>query len=364
MLEGIRIVEIEGLGPGPFAGMMLADLGADVVIVHRKVADTQLAKAERNLLDRGKRSLALDLKDPADLAGLKRLVASAHGLIEGFRPGVMERLGLGPAELHAVQPRLVYGRMTGWGQSGPRAQQAGHDLNYIGLSGAAWFSSPSGQPPFPPPTLVGDIGGGALYLVAGMLAGILRAQRTGKGTVVDAAIVDGSAHMMNLLMSLRDQRFPGSERGHGMLDGPFWSRCYACADGGWISVQCLEPKFYAAFLDRLGLSGDAGFAQSYDPKIWPVLAGRLSGIFASQPQAHWVELFAGTDACVAPVLSPEQAAGEPHIASRGIWVDVDGQLQASAAPRFDGALPPTPRLSPTRGEHSAEILAELAGTGG
>ncbi|NYZ15803.1 CoA transferase [Azospirillum sp. RWY-5-1] len=359
MLEGIRIIEIEGLGPGPFAGMMLADLGADMIVVHRKTADPVPGKAERNLLDRGKRSIALDLKDAGDVAVLKRLIAGAHGLIEGFRPGVMERLGLGPTELLAVQPRLVYGRMTGWGQSGPRSQQAGHDLNYIALSGAAWFASPAGQPPFPPPTLVGDIGGGALYLVAGLLAGILRAHRSGTGTVVDAAIVDGSAHMMNLLMSLRPAGPRASDRGHGLLDGPHWSRCYACTDGGWISVQCLEPKFYAVFLEKLGLRDDPGFARQFVPEAWPVLAGRLSGIFAAQPLACWVELFAGSDACVAPVLSPEQAAEDPHLAARGTWVAAEGGLQAGAAPRFDGRLPDTPRASPSRGEHTAAILAEL-----
>ncbi|MFZ2103479.1 MAG: CaiB/BaiF CoA-transferase family protein, partial [Oricola sp.] len=202
MLGGIRIVEIEGLGPAPFAAMHLADLGADVVTIHRRDGGSAPGFTDRNPLDRGKRSIALDLKDPADVETAKALIASADGLIEGFRPGVMERLGLGPDECRAANPALVYGRMTGWGQDGPRAQQAGHDLNYISTSGALWYASAPGDAPLTPPTLVGDIGGGALYLVVGMLAGILRARTTGEGTVVDAAIVDGSAHMMNLFMAL------------------------------------------------------------------------------------------------------------------------------------------------------------------
>ena len=258
MLQGIRIVEIEGLGPGPFAAMMLADLGADVVVVHRKSGSSAPGAPQSNPLDRGKRAIALDLKDPGDLQVVRQLVSRADGLIEGFRPGVMERLGLGPADCQALNPKLVYGRMTGWGQTGPRAQEAGHDLNYVSLSGAAWYASDAGQAPFTPPTLVGDIGGGALYLVAGMLAGIIRAGRSGQGTVVDAAIVDGSAHMMNLLMSLGASGGLSMQRGQSILDGPHWSRAYACADGGWISVQCLEPKFYATFLETLGLQHVGG----------------------------------------------------------------------------------------------------------
>lgn len=355
MLEGVRIIEFEAIGPAPFAGMMLADLGADVIVIHRKTAEGTPGKAERNLLDRGKRSIALDLKSPSDVQIARRLVARADGLIEGYRPGVMERLGLGPDLLRADHPALVYGRMTGWGQDGPRAAQAGHDLNYIATSGALWHASPPGQPPFPPPTLVGDIGGGALYLVAGMLAGLLRAARSGQGGVVDAAIVDGSAHMMALLMSLG---LPAA-RGQGLLDGPHWSRCYACADGLWLSVQCLEPKFYALFLGRLGLAEDPGFAEQFDAARWPALASRLEVIFAAQPRAHWTALFDGSDACVAPVLSPQEAVDDAHITARGSWTEAHGTLQPRAAPRFDGYPAPDPRPSPARGEHGTEILAEL-----
>ncbi|WP_420405060.1 CaiB/BaiF CoA transferase family protein [Nisaea sp.] len=360
MLSDIRIVEIEALGPAPFAAMLMADLGADVITVHRKSASDVPGKGERNLLDRGKRSIALDLKDPGDADILKTLLRTADGLIEGFRPGVMERLGLGPDQCLNIQPRLVYGRMTGWGQSGPRATEAGHDLNYIGLSGALWYGSPAGQPPFPPPTLVGDIGGGALYLAVGMLSGLLNARATGRGTVVDAAIVDGSAHMMNLLMSLRASGSFRTERGQSLLDGPHWSRSYRCADNRFLSVQCLEPKFYRQFLERLGLADDPGFTEQFDRTRWPELNRRLEDQFATRPRDHWTKLFGASDACVAPVLDPESSRDDPHMAARGVWSQEHGRLQALAAPRFDGEPPSPARPSPTRGEHGAEILAELA----
>ncbi len=358
MLDGFRIVEIEGLGPCPFAGMLLADLGADVIVVHRAQAPVG-GDLEPSLIDRGKRSIVLDLKTPRDVAIARQLAQSADGLIEGFRPGVMERLGMGPEELHRDNPRLVYGRITGWGQDGPRSALAGHDLNYIGLAGALRYASMPDDPPFTPPTLVGDIGGGAMYLVAGMLAGLLRAERTGKGTVVDAAIVDGSAHMMNLLMAARSAGMWAVPRGASVLDGSPWSRCYETADGGWLSVQCLEPQFYAEFVDKLGVAGDADFAQTPKPDAWPGLAGRIANIVASKPLDEWTTIFAGSDACVAPVLVPDAAARDPHLAARGTWTDVDGRLQASPAPRFDGREPARPQAPPRRGEHTDEILEEL-----
>ena len=312
-----------------------------------------------SLIDRGKRSIVLDLKEDADRATLRKLAGTADGLIEGFRPGVMERLGLGPDELHHVNPRLVYGRITGWGQDGPRATQAGHDLNYIGLSGALNYAAMPNTPPFTPPTLVGDIGGGAMYLVAGILAGLLRAARTGQGTVVDAAIVDGSAHMMNLLMAALPTGIFGLERGSSILDGAPWSRCYATADGRWLSVQCIEPQFYAEFLDRLGVADDTDLAQTVDPAVWPVMADRFADIISSRELDEWITVFADSDACVAPVLDPAAAARDPHLAARGTWVEVDGRLQARAAPRFDGRQPQAPATPPARGQHTEEILAEL-----
>lgn len=359
MLEGLRIIEIEGIGPGPFAGMWLADMGADVICIQRPEGPSLPGMSGPNLLDRGKRTIALDLKSAADLAVVKALIAGADGLIEGMRPGVMERLGLGPDLCHALRPQLVYGRMTGWGQTGPRAHEAGHDLNYIALSGALWYASPPGQPPQTPPTLVGDIGGGAMYLVAGMLAGLLRAGRTGQGTVVDAAIVDGSAHMMALIASMMPSGMFQMARGQSLLDGAHWSRAYRCADDGWLSVQCLEPKFYATFLRLLGLEGEADFARQFDPALWPALAGRLEMLFATQPRDHWAALFAGSDACVAPVLNPSEAARDPHIAARGSWVP-GAPLQPAPAPRFDGCRMPIPEI-PGRDQHRAEILALIGG---
>lgn len=358
MLQGIRIIEVEGIGPGPFAGMLLADLGADVIVAHRKGGPGLPGLPERPILDRGKRSIALDLKSTEDAATLRALAAGADGLIEGFRPGVMERLGLGPEVLMAENPALVYGRMTGWGQAGPLSHVAGHDLNYIAMSGAGWYAAEPGAPPQTPPTLVGDIGGGALYLAVGMLAGILSARQSGKGTVVDAAIYDGSAHMMNLMMTMAQSGMFQMARGQSLLDGPHWSRCYRTLDGGFVSVQCLEPKFYATFLSKLGLEKDADFADQMAQAKWPELTRRLSEIFATRTRDDWAALFLGSDACVAPVLNPAEAEAQEINAARGTWVQADGALQAAPAPRFDGAAAPVGSV-PARDAHRDEILAEL-----
>lgn len=358
MLNGTRIIEIEGLGPGPFAAMLLADLGADVITIHRKGGGGGGVTVDASVLDRGKRSIALNLKDPDDLATARQLIASADGLIEGFRPGVMERLGLGPTECHAANPALVYGRMTGWGQTGPRAQTAGHDLNYIAQSGALHFASEPGSPPITPATLVGDIGGGALYLVVGILSGILNARATGRGAVVDAAIVDGSAHMMALLMALRQAGGLSMERGQSLLDGPHWSRSYVCADGGYVSVQCLEPQFYAQFLAKLDLSEDPEFTRQMDKTLWPKLTARLTDLFVAEPRQHWEQLFDGSDACVAAVLSPAESAHSPHMSARQNWQSPNGVLQPAPAPRFDGELAQI-KPAPTRGQHTEEIRGEL-----
>lgn len=358
MLEGIRIIEIEGLGPAPFAGMMLADLGAEVIVIHREEPPAPGAP-ERSLLDRGKKSVVLDLKNERDIDALKQLIAIADGLIEGFRPGVMERLGVGPDVVCQENPRLVYGRLTGWGQEGPQAPYAGHDLNYIALSGALWYASQAPDQPLAPPTMVGDIGGGALYLVTGMLAALLRAQRSGQGAVIDAAIVDGSAHMMNLMMAAQSAGMLAPDRGASVLDGSPWSRCYSTSDGRWLSVQCLEPRFYEVFLRKLGVGGNAAFARKPDPNSWDALAERIAELIASRPLREWSQIFDGSDACVAPVLGPAEAAAHPHLASRGTWTEVDGQMQARSAPRYDGQRPADPEAAPTRGEHTAEILASL-----
>ena len=355
MLKGITIIEVEGLGPAPFAGMMLADLGADVIVVNRKGAGGAVVP-DGSVLDRGKRSIELDLKNAEDILIFRRLVARANAVIEGFRPGVMERLGIGPDDCREINPSLVFGRMTGWGQDGPLSHSSGHDLNYISLSGAAHYASPAGEPPYTPPTLVGDIGGGALYLVVGILAGILRARETGKGSVVDAAIVDGSANMMNLLMALKQAGGLAERRGESLLDGPHWSRSYRCACGRYISVQALEPKFYAVFLERLGLSDDPDMASQHDKSSWPAQTAKLTSILGGNTREHWTRVFEGTDACVAPVLSPAESADHPQMKSRGVWHTEDVPMQAAAAPRFPGAMEWTLRESPRRGQHTGEIL--------
>ncbi len=336
MLSGLKIVEFEGLGPGPFCGMHLADLGADVIVIARGGAGAAV-------FNRGKRSILLDLKNPAHVRAALKIGAGADAVIEGMRPGVMERIGLGPDAMHSVNPRLVYGRITGWGQDGPLASAAGHDINYAGLSGAAWYSGRAGDAPVPPPTMVGDIGGGAQYLTIGILAGVMKARETGRGCVVDAAIVDGSAHMMNLLMALRAAGGMPDERGQSMLDGAHFYDVYQCKDGKWISLGPLEPKFYALLLDKFGLGGDEGFAAQYDAAHWPERKQQLAALIASKPRAHWDALLEGSDVCYAPVLAPGEAKDHPHIKARQIYRDVDGVLQTAAAPRFDGAAPADPR---------------------
>lgn len=359
ILKGVRIVEIEGLGPGPFSGMLLADLGADVIKVQRPGGPVSPGMPDTALIDRGKRSIVVDMKSPDGRDVVFALVRRADALIEGFRPGVMERLGVGPDECLAINPALVYGRMTGWGQDGPFAHMAGHDMNYIGMSGALWHASLPGQVPMVPPTLIGDIGGGAMYLTMGILAGILNARSTGQGTVVDAAIYDGAANMMNLVMTLAQTGGFTSQRGQSILDGPHFCRTYRTRDGGFMSVQCLEPKFYTAFLDKLGLADDPAFARQFDKTAWPELCRRLESLFGARDRSDWEAVFAGSDACCAPVLTPEESLAHPINAARQAWHRVDGVLQAAPAPRFSGQGPWQAPPMPVRGEHTAEILAEL-----
>jgi len=282
MLNGVRVIEIEGIGPAPFAGMLLADLGADVIVVHRPVADDNTANAAKPILDRGKRSIVLDLKDAKDVALFKRLTDSADALIEGFRPGVMEKLGLGPETCLASNERLVYGRMTGWGQAGPLSAKAGHDLNYAGMSGAAWYSSAEGQLPFPPSTLVGDIGGGALYLVVGVLSGILNAKNT--------------------LMSLLQNTGREAEFGNALLKGAHFSRCYRTSDDAHVSVQCLEPNFYAVFLEKLGLSDRSEFQKQYDQSTWPTLSSQLEATHTNTQRIGSEAVGSSATACYKQLL--------------------------------------------------------------
>ncbi len=357
VLDGVRIVEIAGLGPGPFCGMLLADMGAEVILVERAGKGGDMLDLGSNaIVNRGKRSVALDLKKPEAVEAVLRLIDSADALIEGMRPGVIERLGLGPEVCLARNPRLIYGRMTGWGQDGPLAQAAGHDLNYIALSGALWFSGQPGEAPMPPPALVGDVGGGALYLALGILGGLFAAQRGGTGQVIDAAIVDGSANMMNLLLSVHAAGQQPMARGQGLLDGAHWNATYACADGGFVSLCALEPQFNALLFSRLGLGDDPDFQNPYDTRRWGRLRERLAALFATRPRGHWVDLLEGTDACFAPVLTPIEAMAHPHMAARGVYSERDGVVQAAPAPRFSATPSGLPGPTPRRGEHGAKIL--------
>ena len=355
-LAGIRILEIAGIGPGPFAGMLLADMGAEVIVVERPGGAGTLSLGRKAIYNRGKRSICVDLKAPRAAELILRMVEGCDGLIEGMRPGVMERLGLGPDVCLARQPKLVYGRMTGWGQDGPLAPCAGHDINYIALSGALWYSGQAGEIPVAPPTLVGDLGGGALYLVVGMLAALLQVKAGGSGQVIDAAIVDGSANLMNLLLSFAAGGM-AMERGKGWLDGPYWYGSYRCADGRYLAVGPIEPQFHGEFLRLLGLAGAPDFTQSLDASTWPAAREKLATVLVTRTQAQWCELFDGSDACVAPVLDPHEAAEHPHNAARGIYAKRDGVFQAAPAPRFSAFVDSQPGPVPVPGSNGRQVLA-------
>ena len=356
VLDSIRVLEIGGLGPGPFCAMHLADLGADVISVVREAENTG---PTGTLLNRGKRSVFADLKSEAGKQLVLALVASADVLIEGMRPGVMERLGLGPEECLRVNPKLVYGRMTGWGQDGPLAPRAGHDNNYASVAGALWGCSPADARPVSSFAMVGDIGGGALYLMTGLLAGIIQARQTGKGTVVDAAIVDGAAHMLNLALSARQRGMVADERGQSMYDSSPFYETYVCADGAHITIGSIEPQFYTLLLQTLGLAGDGDFATAqWDKAAWPRRRARLQAIFITQPRSHWQQVFEGTDVCFGAVLSPLEASQHPHMQSRGVYSEQGGVLQAVPAPRFDGAAYATNAMC-AAGAHTDAVLAAV-----
>lgn len=335
----MRVVELVGIGPGPFAAMLLADLGADVIRVDRPGGNAlQLGPADKDILGRGRPSVAIDLKNPRGVETVLDLVASADILIEGLRPGVTERLGLGPDDCHARNPRLVYGRMTGWGQDGPLAQRAGHDINYISVAGALGAIGRAGGPPQVPLNLVGDFAGGSLYLVTGLLAALTHARATGEGQVVDAAITDGTAHLMSMIVAMQQSGGWSDQRGTNMLDTgtPFYD-VFETSDGQWMSVGPLEPQFYAALVAGLGLTDAPG---QYDFARWGELRQTLTDAFAARTRAEWVEVFDGTDACVAPVLSLTEAYEHPHNVARGTYVEKDGLTQPAPAPRFS-ATPAT-----------------------
>ncbi|MCP3733914.1 CoA transferase [Sphingomonas sp. RP10(2022)] len=355
-LAGLRIVEMAGIGPGPFAGMMLADHGAEVIRIDRGV-QPGFSDPARDPLLRSRRSVALDLKTPPGIAAVRRIAATADGLIEGFRPGVMERLGLGPEVLLADNPRLVYGRMTGWGQDGPLAHEPGHDINYIALSGALHAFGPAGGKPAAPINMVGDFGGGGMLLAFGMLAALLHAQRSGEGQVVDAAMTEGSALLMSMIWGFRAMGRWSDARGTNLLDGgaPFYDT-YETQDGGWIAVGAIEPAFYAALRRVLGLD-DALWDRQFDPAAWPAMREALAARFRTRPRDTWVAAFAGTEACVTPVLGFDEAAAHPHNRDRAAFVTAGGVVQPAPAPRYTASVTVAPAMATARDD--AAVLADL-----
>src|SRR5262245_57831429 len=349
-LHGVRVVELAGLGPAPFAAMVLADLGADVIRVDRPGGDVlATGPPPYDLLVRGRARVTVGLKRPEGVRVVKELVAGADALVEGFRPGVAERLGLGPDDCLAVNPRLVYGRMTGWGQDGPLAQTAGHDIDYIAVSGVLHAIGRAGGPPQIPMNLLGDFGGGGLYLVVGVLAGILEARNSGRGQVVDAAIVDGTAHLATMIVGMLGAGSWRAERGRNLLDSgaPFYD-VYETADGEHLAVGALEPQFWQSLLDGLAGAGVdvAELPDRSDLTRWPELRKRLAETFATRTRAEWMSVLEGTDAWVAPVLSMPEAAKHPHLAARGTYIEHEGVVQPAPAPRFSrtpAALSTPPR---------------------
>jgi alpha-methylacyl-CoA racemase len=359
-LAGVKIIEMAGVGPAPFAGMLLADMGADVVRIDRKPtgrgeAFDAIESASR--LDRGRRSIALDLKKSEAAAAALDLVATADALIEGFRPGVMERLGLGPQVCLARNPRLVFGRVTGWGQDGPLAATAGHDIDYVALTGALCAIGGK-DAPVPPLNLVGDFGGGAMLLAFGVVCALLEARVSGRGQVVDAAMTDGAALLMAMTYKLRASGLWRDARQANVLDGgaPFYG-VYRCADGKWIAVGALEPPFFAALVAGLGLDADA-FADRWNPRAWPELRARLEAAFARRPRDEWAALFADSDACVAPVLDMDEAPRHPHNVARRTFLDRDGGPQPAPAPRFSRTPPEAGRPPVGIGVDGEAILRE------
>ena len=357
-LQGLSVVEIAAIGPGPMACMLLADLGADVVRIDRLDASgLGVPLAPRfDVNARSRRSVALDLKQAAGVDTALRLIDRADVLVEGFRPGVTERLGLGPDTCLARNPGLVYGRMTGYGQTGPMAAMAGHDLDYIALTGVLDAIGPAGGAPVPPLNLVGDYGGGALYLAFGVLAALFERQRSGRGQVVDAAMVDGAASLASIFHGLRAGGLWGGGRGENLLDGgaPFYAT-YSCADGRCVAVGALEPKFFAAFAQGIGL--DQRFvATQYDRRQWPPMREAIAALLLREPRDHWAALFDGGDACVAPVLTLAEAPTHHHAVARRAYVDIDGVVQPGPAPRFSRSVPDTPRPAPAPGADGATVL--------
>ena len=360
-LAGVRVVEIAGIGPGPFAAMVLADMGADVVRVDRaaSVSGGDPARPPQDVMNRGRRSIGVDLKHPDGVETVLALVEGADALIEGFRPGVTERLGIGPDACLARNPRLVYGRMTGWGQDGPMAAMAGHDVNYISIAGALGAIGRPDERPQPPLNLVGDFGGGGMLLAFGIVCGVLEARGSGQGQVIDTAMVDGTALLTTFIHGFSAMGIWNDERGTNMLDsGAHYYEVYECAGGGFVSVGAIEPQFYAELLAGTGLTDDPELARQQDRSAWPELKERLAEAFRTKTRDEWAQIFDGTDACVTPVLSLAEAPSHPHLVARGTFTENEGIVQPAPAPRFSRTAPSISRPPAHPGQHTDEILAD------
>jgi alpha-methylacyl-CoA racemase len=359
-LMGVKILEIAGIGPGPFAAMMLADMGAEVVRIDR-AASVRAHDPEhppQDILNRGRRSIGVDLKHPDGVATVLRMVGGADALLEGFRPGVMERLGLGPELCLARNPRLVYGRMTGFGQTGPLAQTAGHDINYISIAGALEAIGRQGEAPMPPLNLVGDFGGGGMLLAFGVACALVERSASGKGQVVDAAMIDGAALLMTMMRGMQDAGVWRDERGTNKLDtGAHFYNVYETSDGKYVSVGSIEPQFYAELLRRTGLDGDEQFSAQMDSSAWPVLKDRLAALFRSRTRDEWCAIMDGADVCCTPVLSMREAPAHAHNQARGTFVEFHGQTQPAPGPRLSRTPGAIAGPSAFPGQHTDEVLA-------
>jgi alpha-methylacyl-CoA racemase len=359
-LSGFKIIELAGIGPGPFCGMMLADMGAEVIRVERfSAAADSAATAPKDILARNRRSIAVDLKSPAGIETVMRLMEGADALFEGFRPGVTERLGLGPDQCLERNERLVYGRMTGWGQDGPMAQAAGHDINYIGLAGALHAMGRVGEKPVPPLNLVGDFGGGGMLLAYGLVCALLEVSKSGKGQVVDAAMIDGTSALMAMFYSMSASGRFHLERGTNLLDGgAHFYDTYRTKDDEHICIGSIEPQFYALLIEKAGLDAEK-FAPQMDESQWPELKAELTNVFLTKTRAQWCELMEGTDVCFAPVLNLEEATEHPHSKARNSYLQVDGVLQHAPAPRFSRTKAGEVKGARVPGEDSRAVLQEF-----
>jgi alpha-methylacyl-CoA racemase len=355
-LEGFKVIEVSGIGPGPFCGMMLADMGADVVCIDR--AGKPMLDPSTDCTRRGKRSIILDLKSPEGCETFLRLIEKADAVFEGFRPGVMEKLGLGPDDCMAVNSRLVFGRMTGWGQKGPLSQAVGHDINYISLTGSLHAIGHRNKKPVPPLNLVGDFGGGAMFLAFGMVCALLEAQQSGNGQVIDAAMTDGSALLMSMIHSFAAQRQWSPERGSNLLDGgAHFYDVYETSDGKYISIGSIEPQFYAELVNKAGLDADE-FGDQNDTRQWSELKSKLETVFKTRSREEWCELMEGSDVCFAPVLDIREAPQHPHNQARETYIDVGGMTQPAPAPRFSRTKPEVAHAPRMPGSDRAEVLKD------